>query len=242
MSLLSQLKRIPIKYPFAFGMGISTFKTSFSDLLVQSVIEKKEQIDWKRNLAFASFGCFYLGGVQYALYVPIFGRMFPNAASFAAKGLKAKLKDAKGQFALGAQVFLDQCVHHPLMYFPVFYMTKVCVFLKECSVEFYILMTKNNVHKPCSDHSHLCLCNSNSAHNVIHMIGVRYFWRQARCWESAFHLQAKYEGRSFRYVGSWILWLALLLALLSSLCSHRRNHSIFLTFQPCGKYGFLQLS
>ena len=105
-------------------MGISTFKTSFSDLLVQTVVEKKEQIDWKRNLAFASFGCFYLGGVQYALYVPIFGRMFPNAASFAAKSLKEKLKDVKGQFAVGAQVFLDQCVHHPLMYFPVFYMTK----------------------------------------------------------------------------------------------------------------------
>ena len=125
MSMFRQLKRIPMQYPVAFGMGISTTKTSFSDLLVQTVIEKKEQIDWKRNLAFASFGCFYLGGVQYAIYVPIFGRMFPNAASFAAKSFKEKLKDTKGQFALGAQVFLDQCVHHPLMYFPVFYMTKV---------------------------------------------------------------------------------------------------------------------
>lgn len=122
--MLHRLKRIPIQYPFAFGIGISTSKTSFADLLVQTVIEKKEKIDWKRNLAFASFGCFYLGGIQYALYVPIFGRMFPNAASFAAKSVKDKLKDVKGQIALGAQVFIDQCVHHPLMYFPVFYMTK----------------------------------------------------------------------------------------------------------------------
>ena len=115
-----------MKYPLAFGVGISTTKTSFSDLLVQVVVEKREKIDWKRNLAFASFGCFYLGGVQYAIYVPIFGRLFPNAASFAAKSLREKVRDTKGQLALGAQVFLDQCVHHPLMYFPVFYMTKVC--------------------------------------------------------------------------------------------------------------------
>lgn len=83
---------------------MSTIKTSASDLLVQTVVEQKEDIDWKRNAAFATFGCFYLGGVQYAIYVPIFGRMFPNAASFAAKTLKQKLKDTKGQFTLGAQV------------------------------------------------------------------------------------------------------------------------------------------
>ena len=124
MSIFHKLKRIPIQYPFAFGIGISTVKTSFSDYLVQTVIEKKEKIDWKRNLAFASFGFFYLGGIQYTLYVPIFGRMFPNAASFAAKKMKDKLKDVRGQFALVSQVFIDQCVHHPLMYFPAFYMTK----------------------------------------------------------------------------------------------------------------------
>jgi predicted amino acid-binding ACT domain protein len=81
----------------------------------------------KHSAAFASFGFFYLGGVQYALYVPIFGRMFPGAAAFAAKSLRAKLKDGKGMFQLCAQVFIDQCIHHPLMYFPVFYCTKELV-------------------------------------------------------------------------------------------------------------------
>ena len=67
------LKKIPIKYPFAFGVGVSTVKTSASDLLVQSVVEQRkfDEIDWKRNAAFTTFGCFYLGGVQYALYVPV---------------------------------------------------------------------------------------------------------------------------------------------------------------------------
>lgn len=123
------LSKIPIKHPLAFGVVISTFKTSASDLLVQTVVEQKKvsEIDWKRNAAFASFGCFYLGGVQYALYVPIFGRIFPNAAKFAAKPIREKVKDVKGIAAVCGQVFLDQFVHHPLMYFPVFYGTRELV-------------------------------------------------------------------------------------------------------------------
>ena len=112
------LAQIPIKHPLAFGVGVSTIKTSASDLLVQVVVEQKEEIDWKRNAAFATFGCVYLGGVQYALYVPVFGRIFPNAAKFAAKPIREKIKDGRGIAALCGQVFLDQFVHHPLLYFP----------------------------------------------------------------------------------------------------------------------------
>ena len=127
----SRLRQIPIKHPLAFGVVISTFKTSASDLLVQTVVEGKKEIDWKRNAAFATFGCFYLGGVQYAIYVPLFGRLFPNAASFAAKPIREKIKDVKGLTALCGQVFLDQFVHHPLLYFPVFYGTREMVMSKE---------------------------------------------------------------------------------------------------------------
>jgi len=126
-SLWSKVSAVPVKYPMAFGIVLSGFKTSFSDLLVQKVVEKREQVDWKRNAAFAAFGFVYLGGVQYTLYVPIFGRLFPNAARFAAKPIRQKMKDAKGMLQLCAQTFLDQCVHHPLMYFPAFYVTKELV-------------------------------------------------------------------------------------------------------------------
>jgi len=123
----SRAKSVPAKYPMAFGVVVSGFKTSFSDLLVQKVVERKEKIDWRRNAAFAAFGFVYLGGIQYALYVPIFGRLFPNAANFAAKPLRKKIKDGPGLRNLGIQTFLDQCVHHPLMYFPAFYITKELV-------------------------------------------------------------------------------------------------------------------
>ena len=98
--------RIPAKYPFAFGVGLSCVKTSFSDLLVQKVVERREEIDWKRNAAFAAFGFFYLGGVQYTLYVPVFTRLFPHAAKFAAKPLRSKIRDFKGMAQLAGQVSL----------------------------------------------------------------------------------------------------------------------------------------
>jgi hypothetical protein len=122
-SLWSRVKSVPSEHPFAFGVLISGFKTSLSDLLVQKVVERREQIDWKRNAAFASFGFVYLGGVQYMIYVPLFGRLFPRTAAFVAKPFREKVKDTKGILGTLAQVFLDQAVHHPFMYFPAFYIT-----------------------------------------------------------------------------------------------------------------------
>jgi len=115
--------------PLIFGAAFSTVKTSGADLLVQFQFEGKtlEQVDWRRNLSFSLFGCFYLGGMQYALYVPVFSRLFPNAEKFAAMSIKEKLANPKGIRDMLAQVFLDQCVHHPLMYFPVFYSLKEVV-------------------------------------------------------------------------------------------------------------------
>jgi len=121
---MSAILRFAKTRPFVFGMGYSLMKTSGCDLMVQKVVEKRDEIDWKRNIAFGTFGLFYLGGVQYMLYVPLFSRLFPNAASFASKTVAEKLRDGPGIRTLFAQVFIDQGVHHPLMYFPVFYMIK----------------------------------------------------------------------------------------------------------------------
>lgn len=122
--VLAALGRVMRTYPFSFGAGFSCVKTSFSDWLVQTQIEKRERIDWRRNGTFAAFGLFYLGGVQYAIYVPLFSRLFPGAARFAAAPLADKVKDAQGMRNLFSQVFLDQFVHHPLLYFPCFYALK----------------------------------------------------------------------------------------------------------------------
>mgnify|MGYP002001751691 CR=1 FL=1 len=51
----------------------------------------------------------------------------PKTEAFAAKSLREKMADLPGTLGVAAQVFLDQCVHHPFMYFPAFYMTKELV-------------------------------------------------------------------------------------------------------------------
>lgn len=122
-TLVQRALRYPKEHAFAFGAIFSMCKTAFSDAMVQTVVEKRswEQYDVKRTASFGLFGLVYLGGVQYSLYVPIFGRMFPQAAAFAAKPLRMKVKDVEGMKNVLKQVFIDQCVHHPLMYFPAFY-------------------------------------------------------------------------------------------------------------------------
>lgn len=129
MAAVRTLMKFPVEKPLAFGIIFSTFKTSGADLLVQMNIENKtlSEIDWRRNSAFALFGCFYLGGVQYAIYVKAFQRMFPKAAEYAAKPLAEKMKDPRGTVNMLSQVFIDMCIHHPLMYFPVFYSLKEVV-------------------------------------------------------------------------------------------------------------------
>ncbi len=125
--MISRLGAIPKTYPFAFGVVFSTAKTSFSDLLVQKFVEKRKEVDWRRNAAFATFGCFYLGMAQYVVYVPVFTRLFPTAASFPGKTIAGKLKDFRGQLEALGQVAADQLVHHPFMYFPAFYCVKELV-------------------------------------------------------------------------------------------------------------------
>ena len=125
--VMAALKHVVNHHPFKFGCVFSMFKTSFSDWLVQTQVEKRERIDWKRNSTFALFGLGYLGGVQYAIYVPLFQRLFPGAAAYAAAPLAQKVKDVAGTRNMLAQVFLDQFVHHPFMYFPAFYCLKEVV-------------------------------------------------------------------------------------------------------------------
>ena len=124
---LGWVARVAREHPFKFGCVFSCAKTSFSDALVQYAVERRDKIDWKRNATFATFGLVYLGGVQYSIYVPFFSRLFPGAKAFAAAPLAEKIKDATGMRNMLAQVFIDQFVHHPLMYFPAFYCLKEMV-------------------------------------------------------------------------------------------------------------------
>lgn len=116
----------PKRKPFLTNIIVATVKTSFADLIVQQG-EGRDQIDWKRNAVFTTFGFAYLGVVQWFIYVTLFVRLCPNAVRFANQSLAQKLKDRAGQIDLVKQVCLDNFVHYTFLYFPVFYLFKEAI-------------------------------------------------------------------------------------------------------------------
>jgi len=119
------LSRIPVQYPFAFGAGFSCVKNGAADVLIQTQVEKCDKIDWRRTSIFSTFGLLFCGCWQYLLFTKIMPKMCPGAASFAAKSFREKLKDIKGLKQLAVQVFVENGINNPLLFFPVFYSVKI---------------------------------------------------------------------------------------------------------------------
>jgi len=117
------------KSPFLTGFVTTGIKTSAADLFAQKVIEGRDEIDWRRQATFTIFGFMYLGGFQYTLY----NNAFPKVCA----GIKHSFKGQTGKtLSVGAQVFLDQAIHHPILYFPSFYFVKACAIGEENKLEY----------------------------------------------------------------------------------------------------------
>jgi len=119
--MLGRLLSIAERYPLRFAVAYGGAKTLAADELVQRYVERRDVVDRRRSAVFLLFGFMQVGFVQYQLYVNIFTRLFPTAATFAAAPLAVKCTDAAGMRNLFKQVGLDQLVYHPFCYFPVFY-------------------------------------------------------------------------------------------------------------------------
>jgi len=114
----------PTHHPHTTNTNTHTH-THQADLVAQKHLEGRDEIDWRRNLLFATWGCLWLGGVQYFIYVHLFTkRLFPRAHLFVNKSFREKLRDREGQKTLIKQIALDQGVHHPFFLFPCFYSLK----------------------------------------------------------------------------------------------------------------------
>ncbi|KAF5841127.1 hypothetical protein DUNSADRAFT_14302 [Dunaliella salina] len=101
------------KKPLTTGIATTVIKTSAADLIAQKVVERREEIDWRRQGLFAFFGFAYLGGFQYYLYNSFFA------------SICKPITNVVGHLGVApVKVFIDQCIHHPLCYFPCFYSLK----------------------------------------------------------------------------------------------------------------------
>ena len=111
--------------PMLFGMAFSGIKCTVAALFSEVLLKEKkiENIDWKLVSVFTAFGVGYCGGIQYLFYVHVLGRMFPNGAAFAAKSLREKMIDFKGQLGVLGQTATETFIHTPLGYLPAYYLT-----------------------------------------------------------------------------------------------------------------------
>ena len=108
-----------------YSISICYYKNSLNRSWNPSDSGEKKwyEIDWKRNLVFTLFGAIYLG-VQYAMYVEGFKRLFPAMERFCNLSFRAKLKDREGIKSLLQQIGLDFVVIQPVLYWPAFYLCK----------------------------------------------------------------------------------------------------------------------
>jgi protein Mpv17 len=94
------------KRPLLTSAGITSFKAWAADLMIQKLVERRETIDKRRSLLFASFGLLYQGGFQYWMYNVLFERfLFPG-------------KSARMIFA---KVAVTNLICDPCFFFPTFY-------------------------------------------------------------------------------------------------------------------------
>ena len=113
--------------PLALSLCTATLKTAAADVLTQRCIEGAE-LDVRRTAIFTVFGFWYLGGVQYWLYVRTFSRWFPSARRFGEHAsLRARLNDVAGMRELAGQTVFGNFVHIPFGFLPSFYLTQELV-------------------------------------------------------------------------------------------------------------------
>lgn len=131
-TLWEELRTFPARCPRMFNVGLATFKTWLADLVVQSTSARassEQSFGWfdrRRSATFAAFGFFYVGLIEWLLYVSALSTLCPRAIVFANEDWSQKLQDKAGQEDLLKQVGYDNFLMNPFIYFPVFYVIKGC--------------------------------------------------------------------------------------------------------------------
>ena len=99
-----------VRHPFTSALITSVTKCVGSDLLVQKIVEGREEIDWRRAACFFALGLSYVGAFQYGLYNRV---MKPMGGFLTARyGAGA---------SVSAMVFVDSFLVSPFVYLPTFF-------------------------------------------------------------------------------------------------------------------------
>ena len=94
--------------PLTLAVVTGGTKNCVCDFLVQAASSQDHKIDWRRNGVFTAFGFLYVGAAQHAIFNHLFPRLLPGLAK-------------RSLSSVGAASLLDNFVHIPFVYLPVFY-------------------------------------------------------------------------------------------------------------------------
>mmetsp|Transcript_29976 Transcript_29976/g.41845 ORF Transcript_29976/g.41845 Transcript_29976/m.41845 type:complete len:239 (+) Transcript_29976:57-773(+) len=111
MKFLFSLNAWAQRRPLLASVLSTTSKAWAADLFVQKVVEKRDRIDLRRSVLFASFAMTYQGLFQYATFNTLGTYIWPG------QGLRAVVSKV-----IGVNFFLD-----PVFFFPSFYTMKELV-------------------------------------------------------------------------------------------------------------------
>mmetsp|Transcript_22618 Transcript_22618/g.72791 ORF Transcript_22618/g.72791 Transcript_22618/m.72791 type:complete len:185 (-) Transcript_22618:148-702(-) len=95
--------------PVLLACGSAGVKNGVCDVVVQVGVEGKAELDWRRTLTFLMFGVSWVGGGQYVLFTKVYPRLFPGLP---------------GAWSVVGVTFVDNFLHIPLLYLPLFYATR----------------------------------------------------------------------------------------------------------------------
>ena len=108
-------------HPFAVGASAATVKAATADCMIQTCVEKRDEIDVKRVAVFTTFCFGFTGCWQYYLYNRVMPRLFPNVDAFLALPVRERVRSAAGLRAVGGQVLIENVLNNAVLYFPSFY-------------------------------------------------------------------------------------------------------------------------
>lgn len=118
--MLARLAAAARAHPFAVGASAATLKAATADVVIQTCVEGRSEIDVKRVAVFTTFCFGFTGCWQYVLYNRIMPRIFPVDA-FLALPVRERLRSGAGLRAVGGQVAIENLLNNALLYFPSFY-------------------------------------------------------------------------------------------------------------------------
>lgn len=122
--------------PFKTSVIVTTVKAGVADLMVQRLVERREQVDKRRLVTFLIFGCVYQGCFQYCVINLWLEKLFPGRSL-----LQTTRKIAAVNF-----------IADPVFFFPCFYTLKEALArYAQCSTDILSLDTLRAAFSKYSD-------------------------------------------------------------------------------------------